>query len=165
MKHLEIVDFLKGYAIFSIVLFHLMLGQMSGLLGTAINFGGAGVHVFVLCSWFGLYLSHMRKKMSYGSFMKRRILRVHLPFVIVVIASCLLPWAKFDLQTFLSNIFFYKMFSEEWDCALIRMVSCTSAYLWYCVPFYAKRTRFFNYSIISKLYYSNVISWNRHQTL
>lgn len=55
--------------------------------------------------------------MSYGSFMKRRILRVHLPFVIVVIASCLLPWAKFDLQTFLSNIFFYKMFSEEWDCA------------------------------------------------
>ena len=117
MKHLEIVDFLKGYAIFTIVLFHLMLGQVTGVLGTAINFGGAGVHVFVLCSGFGLYLSHMRKKMSYGSFMKRRTLRVHLPFVIIVIASCLLPWAKFDLQAFLSNIFFYKMFSEEWDCA------------------------------------------------
>lgn len=117
MKHLEILDFLKGYAIFTIVLFHLMLGQTTGLLGTAINFGGAGVHVFVLCSGFGLYLSHIRKNLSYGAFMKKRLLRVHLPFVIVVIASCLLPWAKFDLQAFLSNIFFYKMFSEKWNCA------------------------------------------------
>lgn len=117
MKHLEIVDFLKGYAIFTIVLFHLMLGQVTGVLGTAINFGGAGVHVFVLCSGFGLYLSHMRKKLSYVAFMKRRILRVHLPFVLIVIATTLLPWSKFDLQAFLSNIFFYKMFSEKWNCA------------------------------------------------
>lgn len=116
-KHLEIVDFLKGYAIFTIVLFHLMLGQATGLLGTSINFGGAGVHVFVLCSGFGLYLSHIRKNLNYGTFMKKRLLRVHLPFVLVVIASCLLPWVKFDLRAFLSNIFFYKMFSEKWNCA------------------------------------------------
>lgn len=116
-KHLEIVDFLKGYAIFTIVLFHLMLGQVIGLLGAAIYFGGEGVHVFVLCSGFGLYLSHMRKNLSYGAFMKKRLLRVHLPFVMVVISSCLLPWVKFDLKAFLSNIFFYKMFSEEGNCA------------------------------------------------
>ena len=117
MKHLEEVDFLKGYAIFTIVMFHLMLGQVNGIFGTAINFGGAGVHVFILCSGFGLYLSHMRKKLSYGQFMKRRILRVHLPFVLVVLLTVLIPWNKFSLGAFLSNIFFYKMFFENWNCA------------------------------------------------
>ena len=59
-NHFELVDFLKGYAIFTIVLFHLLLGQVTGVLGTAINFGGAGVHIFVLCSGFGLYLKKRR---------------------------------------------------------------------------------------------------------
>jgi len=117
MKHFEIVDYLKGYAIFTIVMFHLLLGQVSGIFGTAINFGGAGVHVFVLCSGFGLYLSHMRKILNYGAFMKRRLLRVHLPFVLVVLLTVLVPWNKFNLGVFLSNIFFYKMFFEDWNCA------------------------------------------------
>ena len=116
-NHLEIVDYLKGYAIFTIVMFHLLLGQASGIFGTAINFGGAGVHVFILCSGFGLYFSHMRKKLSYGQFMKRRILRVHLPFVLVVLLTVLIPWSKFSLGAFLSNVFFYKMFFEDWNCA------------------------------------------------
>lgn len=113
MKHFEIVDYLKGYAIFTIVMFHLLLGQVRGFFGTAINFGGAGVHVFILCSGFGLYLSHMRKKISYGQFMKRRILRVHLPFVLVVLLTVLIPWNKFSLGALLSNVLFYKMFFED----------------------------------------------------
>lgn len=116
-NHFELVDFLKGYAIFTIVLFHLLLGQVTGVMGTAINFGGAGVHIFVLCSGFGLYLSHMRKKLSYKAFMKKRLLRVHLPFVMIVLLTVLVPWIKFDIGAFLSNIFLYKMFFENWNCA------------------------------------------------
>ena len=55
--------------------------------------------------------------MGYGDYMKRRLLRVHLPFVLVVLATVLVPWNKFDLHAFLSNVFFYKMFSDEWNCA------------------------------------------------
>ena len=117
-KRLTLVDYLKGYSILTIVLFHLSLSMnLPGIIKMAANFGGAGVHVFVLCSGFGLYLSHLHKKMGYGDYMKRRLLRVHLPFLLVVLATVLVPWNKFDLHAFLSNIFFYKMFSEEWNCA------------------------------------------------
>ena len=75
------------------------------------------MHIFVLCSGFGLYLSHMRKKLSYGAFIKKRLLRVHLPFVLVVIFTALLPWYKFEIHSFLSNVLFYKMFFEVWNCA------------------------------------------------
>jgi len=49
--------------------------------------------------------------------MKRRIFRVHLPFVLVVLLTVLIPWNKFSLGAFLSNVFFYKMFFEDWNCA------------------------------------------------
>ena len=42
---------------------------------------------------------------------------MHLPFLLVVLATVLVPWNKFDLHAFLSNVFFYKMFSDEWNCA------------------------------------------------
>ena len=51
MKHYEIIDFLKGYSIFTIVVFHYL--QFLGLphpLSELINFGGTGVHLFVLLS-------------------------------------------------------------------------------------------------------------------
>ena len=59
---LQIIDFLRGYSISTIVLFHLLqCFQLPGILPQAISFGGAGMHVFVLCSGFGLCLSQLHK--------------------------------------------------------------------------------------------------------
>ena len=46
MKKLDVVNFLRGYSIFTIVIMHLvgMLG-ISGIWEKAAAFGGAGVHV------------------------------------------------------------------------------------------------------------------------
>ena len=53
MKKYQIVDYLRGYSIFTIALMHLVMGSMTGVLSKAFAFGGAGVHVFILCSGFG----------------------------------------------------------------------------------------------------------------
>ncbi|WP_418818536.1 hypothetical protein [Paraprevotella clara] len=69
MRKLDVVNFLRGYSISTIVIMHLvgMLG-ISGIWEKAAAFGGAGVHVFILCSGFGLYLSYLRKPLGYIAF-------------------------------------------------------------------------------------------------
>ncbi|EDO13678.1 hypothetical protein BACOVA_00571 [Bacteroides ovatus ATCC 8483] len=37
----------------------------------ASSFGGAGVHIFILCSGFGLCLSYLNKPLTYSQFIKR----------------------------------------------------------------------------------------------
>ena len=54
MKRLKLIDFLRGYSIFTIVMMHLCMGYTSGTMSKALAFGGAGVHVSILCSGFGL---------------------------------------------------------------------------------------------------------------
>lgn len=57
MKKLDVVNFLRGFSIFTIVLMHLVQSYpLPGVLMKASSLGGAGVHVFILCSGFGLYL-------------------------------------------------------------------------------------------------------------
>lgn len=74
MKKIEIIDYLRGFSIFTIVLMHLIQSYpIPQIIRTASSFGGAGVHVFILCSGFGLYLSHLNKPLSYINFLKRRI--------------------------------------------------------------------------------------------
>ena len=55
MKKLEVINFLRGFAIFTIVLMHCVQGHLEGVMHKAASLGGAGVHVFILCSGFGLY--------------------------------------------------------------------------------------------------------------
>jgi len=74
MQKYDIVNFLRGISIFTIVVMHLCQGYAGGALQKALSFGGAGVHVFILCSGFGLYLSYLRKPLGYGDFLKRRFL-------------------------------------------------------------------------------------------
>ena len=65
MKKLEVINFLRGFAIFTIVLMHCVQGYLDGVMHKAVSLGGAGVHVFILCSGFGLYLSYMNKPLGY----------------------------------------------------------------------------------------------------
>lgn len=49
MTRISIIDYLRGISIFTIVVMHLCQGYASGGLLKALSFGGAGVHVFILC--------------------------------------------------------------------------------------------------------------------
>lgn len=121
-KRLDIVDFLRGFSIFTIALMHLVQSyDLPSALNKAASFGGAGVHVFILCSGFGLYLSYLHKPLSYVNFLKRRFTKIYLPYIIIIFLSAfwsLYNSGAFDWQAVLSHVFLYKMFSPTYESSL-----------------------------------------------
>ncbi len=120
-KKLELIDYLRGFSIFTIALMHLVQGCLSGVLNKVVAFGGAGVHVFILVSGFGLYLSYLRKPVGYGEFLKKRFGKVYWPYAIMVMAWVL--WFLASSGSFLwceglSHLLLYKMFDAELDVSL-----------------------------------------------
>jgi len=118
MKKLDIVDFLKGFSMLTIVLYHYLNKlDLPPYLLTASRFGGTGVHLFVFLSGFGLYLSHLRKPINYIAFLKRRLSKVYLPYIIIVLLSAFLALflTIYDnsLYALGGHLFFYKMFDES----------------------------------------------------
>ncbi|MCD8291173.1 MAG: acyltransferase [Prevotella sp.] len=114
----EPVDFLKGFSIFTIVLMHLLQPHSQGFLNKSMAFGGAGVHVFILCSGFGLYLSWLRKPLGYVAFLKRRFMRVYVPYILVILVSAVIPsyYQQPDKWgAMMSHLFLFKMFFPEWE--------------------------------------------------
>lgn len=121
MKRLEIVDYLRGFAIFTIVLMHCVQGYLGAPLDKVVSFGGAGVHVFIFCSGFGLYLSHLNKPLEYGNFLKKRFLKVYVPYIIAValyVIWNLLSEGFADWNAAASHVFLYKMFDNELDVSI-----------------------------------------------
>lgn len=59
-QRLDFIDFGKGFAILSIVLFHYFLPYASGLAVKALMLGGAGVHIFPIIE-LGVCLSRAKK--------------------------------------------------------------------------------------------------------
>ena len=118
MKKFELIEFLKGYAILTIVVYHLLNSlNYSGSITKAIQFGGTGVHAFLLVSGFGLYLSFLRKPLKYPAFLKRRLTKVYIPYIIIVLLSALLtqfiPLFKSSWYALAGHIFLYKMFDNN----------------------------------------------------
>jgi peptidoglycan/LPS O-acetylase OafA/YrhL len=117
MKRLEIVEFLKGYAIFTIIIFHYLQAlKLPSPFSEFIFFGGTGVHLFVLLSGFGLYLSYLTKPLTYPSYIKKRLSKIYIPYIIVVFLSALLslflPLYENSLYAFGGHVLLYKMFDE-----------------------------------------------------
>ncbi|PWJ43269.1 acyltransferase family protein [Sediminitomix flava] len=118
MQRLQIVDFLKGYSIFTIMIFHfLQYLDVPSPLDKAICFGGTGVHLFVLLSGFGLYYSFIQKPLKYSVFLKRRLSKVYVPYIFIVLLSALIsvftPIYENSLYSLGGHIFLYKMFDES----------------------------------------------------
>lgn len=122
MKKLEIIDFFRGFAIFTIALMHLIQSyDIPSVVHKATSFGGAGVLLFIFCSGLGLYLSYLRKPLGYWEFLKKRFLKIYIPYIIVVVLWGL--WYLFTFQEFpwrevAAHAFLYKMFSTELDISL-----------------------------------------------
>lgn len=120
-QRFNLVNSLKGFSIFTIVLMHLLQAHSEGVLYKALSLGGAGVHVFLLCSGFGLYLSYLNKPLSYGAFLKRRAVKVYFPYIIVILISALIPFycVSPEKWTYVaSHLFLFKMFVEEYEYSL-----------------------------------------------
>lgn len=121
-QRLEIIDFLRGFSIFTIVLMHLLQSYpINPLFMKASSFGGAGVHIFILCSGFGLCLSYLNKPLTYSQFIKRRFTKVYLPYLIVVLVSAMIPFydtSPNKILQVLSHLFFFKMFFNDLESSL-----------------------------------------------
>lgn len=120
-KRFELVDFLKGFSIFTIVVMHLLQPIFSsGVMSKAIAFGGAGVHVFILCSGFGLYLSYLHKPLSYEQFLRRRFIKIYIPYIIVITISAIIPFYNTSDSKWIeyaSHLLLFKMFFNEYECS------------------------------------------------
>lgn len=121
MKRIELIDYLRGISIFTIVVMHLCQEYATGALSKALSFGGAGVHVFILCSGLGLYLSYLRKPLGYGDFLKKRFSKVYVPYAIAVLlwgVWMMTNSGAFPTKEVMGHLLLYKMFSVELDTSL-----------------------------------------------
>jgi peptidoglycan/LPS O-acetylase OafA/YrhL len=112
---LEVIDFIKGYSILSIVLYHYFQGiHISSLLTQATNFGSTGIHTFLFVSGFGLFLSQLKNPLPYPDFLKKRFTKIYIPYIITVTLSALIslmiPMYENSWNDYFSHIFLYKMF-------------------------------------------------------
>lgn len=118
---LAIVDYLRGYSIFTIVLMHLVQNyNIPGWMMKATSFGGAGVHVFILCSGFGLYLSYLNRPLGYKDFLERRFGRVYWPMAVICLCTAcwMLYQGKEILMPLLGNLFLFKMFVPDLETSM-----------------------------------------------
>ena len=112
-QKLAVIDFLRGYSIFTIVLMHLLLNyNLPSWLSKASMFGGAGVHVFIFVSGFGLYLSYLNNPLSYKDFLRKRFGRIYWPMAIICLITAF--WMYYQgqsvLMPLLGNLLLFKMF-------------------------------------------------------
>jgi len=120
VKKIPLIDFLKGYSIFTILVYHSLLSlELNSYLEKAIMFGGTGVHLFIFISGFGLYASYLRKPIDFRTFIRKRLSNIYIPYIIVITflagVSFIIPFYNYDLYTFAGHAFLYKMFDNNID--------------------------------------------------
>jgi len=113
----DLIDFLRGFSIFTIVVYHYLKAlKISPMVDQVIQFGGTGVHLFMLLSGFGLYLSYLQKPLGYAQFIKKRMSKIYLPYVLIVLISIsmamFIPIYDVSGYAFLGHVLFYKMFDN-----------------------------------------------------
>lgn len=114
----EIIDFLKGYAIFTIMAFHfLAFAKFPPPWDSLIWFGGTGIHLFILLSGFGLYFSFLKKPLTWWPFIQKRAIKIYIPYILVVLISALIaifiPVYENSWYALGGHIMLYKMFDEQ----------------------------------------------------
>lgn len=124
MQKLQVIDYLRGFSIFTIALMHLLMGaHLNSFWGSAIMLGGAGVHVFILCSGFGLYYSYLNRPIGYFSFLHKRFGKIYLPYAIAIFFYAILNGFITDnnnlsINEIASHLFLYKMFNSTLNISI-----------------------------------------------
>lgn len=141
-KRLDIIEFLKGYSIFTIILYHyLQAAKLPAPYDQLISFGGTGVHLFVLLSGFGLYLSYMQNPLPYPAYLKKRVSKIYIPYIIVVFISAFLslfvPLFENSWYALGGHVFLYKMFDESIVASYGYPLWFISMILQFYIAFYA----------------------------
>jgi peptidoglycan/LPS O-acetylase OafA/YrhL len=118
VKKIELLDFLKGFSIFTIVWMHYLMNvSLTPVFKKLIAFGGTGIHVFIFVSGFGLYLANSKKALPYWQFVKKRFLKIYIPVTLTVllifVISIFIPIYPLSLYALMGHIFLYKMFDES----------------------------------------------------
>ena len=113
----EYIQFARGYAIFTILLYHVLQRlALTGVAAKAIILGGTGVHLFFFLSGFGLMLS--KNTGTPLAFYRRRLVKVWLPYVLALSISLLLAfaWNIFPDRgaAWLAGVAGYQMFFESY---------------------------------------------------
>lgn len=114
------ITFLRAFSITTIVLMHLIQSHIPGIntfINKGASLGGTGVHVFFFCSGFGLYLSYLRKRTNYIEFIKRRVVKIYIPYFFVILTLFYMPFIEVEgnrLGALFSHIFLYKMFVPQY---------------------------------------------------
>jgi peptidoglycan/LPS O-acetylase OafA/YrhL len=113
----EYIQFARGYAIFTILLYHVLQRlALTGIAAKAIILGGTGVHLFFFLSGFGLMLS--KNTGTPLAFYRRRLVKVWLPYVLALSISLLLAfaWNIFPDRgaAWLAGVAGYQMFFESY---------------------------------------------------
>lgn len=120
-RHYEVIDYLKGFSIFTIVVMHLLqayMTKMPSIISKLATIGGTGVHIFIFCSGFGLYLGYVRHPKTYADFIKSRFNKLYIPYILVVVISFFIPWMYTGSDrgvALLSHIFLFKMFVPKYE--------------------------------------------------
>lgn len=115
-ERLDFIDFAKGFAILSIVIFHYAQPYAFGLWAKAIMVGGTGVHLFFILSGFGLGMSST--KMESLTFFKKRFLKILIPYFVIIsvifLANMVFPlYRDLTLYAIGGHFLLYKMFDER----------------------------------------------------
>jgi peptidoglycan/LPS O-acetylase OafA/YrhL len=117
-NRIEFLDFLKGFSMLSIVLYHYAQRDVHGLWASFVMLGGAGVHLFFIASGFGL--AYSKQTYTLTAFYKRRFINLLIPYYLVVLliygVNQLLPmYTNAGLYELSGHIFLFKMFDETLD--------------------------------------------------
>jgi peptidoglycan/LPS O-acetylase OafA/YrhL len=106
----EFPDFARGYAILTIVLFHIgQRLQLPPLWSQAIGLGGTGVHLFFFLSGWGLAQSSLAEQPLL--FYRRRLSKIWLPYAVVLTLSWCTGLFPDTWESWLAGLLLYQMFS------------------------------------------------------
>lgn len=102
----------------TIVVFHYWFQTaLPSPIDRLIYFGGTGIHLFIFLSGYGLYASHLRRPLSYPAFLKKRLTKIYIPYIVVVLISAATAWFlpifDFSWYALFGHIFLYKMFDND----------------------------------------------------
>lgn len=120
-RHYEVIDYLKGFSILTIVIMHLIqvyLTEIPSIISKLATIGGTGVHVFIFCSGFGLYMGYTKQPKTFKDFIILRLRKIYIPYILIVLISFCIPWTYTEsdrIIALLSHIFLFKMFCPKYE--------------------------------------------------